>query len=248
MHTRQHACFDRHLADLVKGTVVRTDMFLQYLFAEDLLTLELEVLRQLLAVLRPFRQLLLQLVLELFDLGIALKLRELLRIQGIFQPIADLGGEVVGIRLVELHVRYLALRLARAGRKVLDAGHKFLDLTMSELDGIHYALFFDLARAGLNHRDAFIGAHNHNVQRAHQPLGIGGIHDELTLHDADTDCTYRAMKRNIAQRQRTARAINAQDIRIVFTISGVHERNNLGLVTKRLRKEGPDRPIDLTAG
>ncbi len=132
--------------------------------------------------------------------------------------------------------------------QVLNRRADLLDLAMRKLDRIHNALFRNLLRAGLDHHDAVLGADDHDVQRALLTLGIGRIHDELVVDDADAHCAHRAVKRNVAQRKRTARAIDPKHIRIIFLIRGVDECNHLRLVAEGFRKQRTNRTIDLTAG
>ena len=116
-------------------------------------------------------ELLLQLVLDLFDLGVALELGVLLRVERVLEAVADLALELLRVGLVELRLDDGALGLAGLGDEVLDAGDDLLDLGVGELDGVDDALFGDLLGAGLDHRDAVLGADDHDVELRLEALG-----------------------------------------------------------------------------
>ncbi len=118
---------------------------------------------------------------------------------------------------------------------------------MRKLNRIDDLLFRDLLRARLDHHNAVLRADDHDVQRALRALGIRRIHDELIIHNPDPHRAHRPMERNIAQRQRAARAVDAQHIRIIFLVRRVHKRNHLRLIPERLRKQRTNRPVNLTA-
>ena len=88
----------------------------------------------------------------------------LLRVERVAEAVADLALELLRVGLVELRLDDGALGLAGLGDEFLDAGDDLLDLAVGELDGVDDALFGDLAGAGLDHRDAVLGADDHDVE------------------------------------------------------------------------------------
>ena len=106
VHAGQHAGLDRDLANLVEGAVVGTDAVVEYLLAEDLLAEELVVLAELLRGIGVIGgELLLQLVLDLLDHGVALELGVLLGVERVLEAVADLAFELLRVGLVELRRR-----------------------------------------------------------------------------------------------------------------------------------------------
>src|SRR6185437_5616352 len=79
-------------------------------------------------------------------------------------------------------------------------------------------------------------------------LGIRRVDNELTIHAAHSYSTHRTAERNVRKRQRAARGVNADNVRIVFLVRGHHQRDHLRLITKAFREKGPDGTINLTAG
>ena len=248
MHPRQHSNFDRQVANLIKCTMIRTNSVMENLVAEDLLAQNLVVLAQLFRSIGvALGELLLQLILDRLHLSIALELRILLRIQRILQTCANLRRKSVQILLIDLNRTHQALRLPRAAHQVFDRRTDLLDLLMRKFNRIDNALFRNLLRARLNHHDAVLRADDHDVQQALRTFRIRGIHNKLIVHNANPHRAYWPVKRNIAQRQRTTRAVDPQHIRIIFLIRGVNKRHNLRLIPEGLGKQRPDRTIDLPA-
>src|SRR5260370_5194964 len=248
VNSRQNPNLNRDLANLIEGAMIRSDAVVQNLIAEDVFAKQLIVLAQLLRCSRiSFRQLLLQLILDRLDQRIAIELRMLLCIQRILQLRANLIRQAAQILLIDLLRRDQALRLTRPAHQILNRSADLLDLLMSELDSIHNAVLGDFLRAGLDHHDAVLRAHNHDVQLALRTLGVRGVHDELAVYQANPHSSNRSMERDVAQRKRTAGAIDTKHVRIVLLVGRVDKGDNLRLIAKRLWEEGADRTVDLTA-
>ena len=71
---------------------------------------------------------------------------------------------------------------------------------------------------------------------------------ELALDHADADRAHGSVKRDVRKRQRAARAVDAEHVRIVFLVGRVHERDHLGLIAEGLGEQRTDGTIDLAAG
>ena len=133
-------------------------------------------------------------------------------------------------------------------RQFVDGGANLLDLLVAELDGIDDDVFRNLFRTGLDHHDAFGGAHDHQVQFAGALLVIRGIDDEIAIHAADAHCADGAVERNVGDAERDRRAVDAGDIGIVFGIGREHHGDDLGLAAEAFGEQRADGPIDLAAG
>ena len=128
------------------------------------------------------------------------------------------------------------------------AAQIFLIFDVSELDGADNVIFRDFLRARLHHDDAIGSADDHDVELAGGALGVGGIDDEVALDEADADGADGAMEGDVRERERAAGGVDADHVRIVFLISGVDERDDLGLVAESFGEERTDGTIDLAAG
>src|SRR5439155_12024291 len=79
-------------------------------------------------------------------------------------------------------------------------------------------------------------------------LGVRWIGDELAGDAAHAHGAERAVPRNVADRQRRARADDAEDVGIVFTVGAEDDGLDLHFVIPTLRKERANRAIREPAG
>src|SRR5579871_743963 len=248
VNARQNSNLNRDLTNLVKSPVVGTNALVQNLIAEDLLAQHFVILAELLRRRGiSLGQILLQLILNVLDQRIAVELRMLLRVERVLQLRTDLAGQLAEIRLVNLGRCNRTFRLPCTTDQVLNRGADLLDLAMRKLDSIDDAVFGNFLRAGLDHHNAILGPHNHDVQRTFLTLALGRVHHELIIHESNPHSSYWPMEGNVAQGKRTARTIDSEHIRIILFISGIDKRNHLRLIPKLLWKQRTDRTVDLAA-
>ncbi len=249
MNARQHADFNRDLADLVEAAPIGTNAILGHLLAEDSLAHRFVILRQLLLGVRiPFGKLLGQLVLDLLDQRVAFRLGMGLGVERVLQPVADLGLKRSKVSLIELDRSHDTLWLPCLGNQLVDRGADLLDLGVAEFDGIDHRLFADAGGAALDHHHAVFCGDDGDIQLALEPLSIGGIDDELAIHLAHAHRADRAAEGNIGKRQGRARGIDADHVGIVFFIRGQDQGNHLGLIAEIFGEHGADGAVDLAAG
>jgi hypothetical protein len=115
-------------------------------------------------------------------------------------------------------------------------------------NGFDNCFFAGFLGARLDHHDAVGRADDHDVDRAAAHLVICRIDDELVVDHSDAHCTDRTEERNVRQRQCGRRRVNAENVRIIITIRGQHERNHLRLTLKSLGKHRSYWAVDLAAG
>src|SRR6185437_15655055 len=77
---------------------------------------------------------------------------------------------------------------------------------------------------------------------------MGRIHDKLTADVPHTHGTYRTGKRNVRNGKRSRGTINAEDIRIIFSISAQQKTNNLCVIKVPFWKKGAERSISHPRG
>ncbi len=128
------------------------------------------------------------------------------------------------------------------------AAQIFFDFGVTELDGVDHRLFFHFFRARLDHHDRFGGAYDHDVQQALAHLVVRRIDDERAVDQAHAHRADGPEERNVGQRQRARRAVDAENVGIVVAVGGEHKGNDLGLALEALGKHGTHRPVDLAAG
>ena len=123
---------------------------------------------------------------------------------------------------------------------------------MSELDCADDYFFRNFLGAGLDHDDAVFGADNHDVEQAGEAFGVGRVDDVLLFacfaDVADPDRADGAVEWDVREGERAACAVDAEDVRIVFLVGGIDERNDLGFIAESFREERADGAIDLAGG
>src|SRR5260370_1603198 len=137
VNSRQNPNLNRDLANLIEGAMIRPDALVQNLIAEDVFAKQLIVLAQLLRCSRiPFRQVLLQLILDRLDQRITIELRMLLCIQRILQLRANLIRQAAQILLIDLLRGDQALRLTRPAHQIPNPSPHLLNLLITDLNTV----------------------------------------------------------------------------------------------------------------
>ena len=108
-----------------------------------------------------------------------------------------------------------------------DGGADLLDLLVAKFNGLDHLLFRNFLRTGLDHHDAIHGAGDGDVDQAALALGVGGVHDKLIVDKANTHRTNWTVEGHIRQRKSAGRAVDGDDVRIVFLVRRVDEGNDL---------------------
>src|SRR5208283_5194694 len=76
----------------------------------------------------------------------------------------------------------------------------------------------------------------------------GRIDQERPIHQADSDCADGAEERNIGKSQRAGSGVDAEHVRIIISIGGENESDDLRLALESLGKHGPNGAVNLAAG
>ena len=119
---------------------------------------------------------------------------------------------------------------------------------MPELDRVEDGVFFHFFGARLDHDDPVGSSDDHDVDQALAHFVISGIHDELPVDQSDAHCAEGTEKRNVGNRQRARRAVNAEYVRIVIGVGRKNESNDLRLALESFGEHGTHRPVNLPAG
>ena len=194
----QNSGFDPDFADFVEGAGVGTALLVDYLLAEDALAQRFVILREFLLGYFVFfiatrrGQLGGQALLDVLDQRVAFRLGMLLGVERVCHFGADFFLQIAVVRVIEHGRLDFALGLADFIAQLVDRGADFLDLGVAELDRVDDRLFFDFLRARLDHHDAVGGSDDHDVDQASTHFVIRGIHDELSVDQANAHRADRA--------------------------------------------------------
>src|ERR1041385_1737616 len=104
-------------------------------------------------------------------------------------------------------------------------------------------LFGNLVRGSFNHDHVVLCADVNEVEVALFSLSVSRICDELAIHSTDANSANRPRKWNVGNSKGSRRAIDREDIRIVFAISTKENRNDLCIVKVTCRKKRPQWPV-----
>ena len=250
----QDTGFDPDVTDFVEGARIWTPFLVDHLLAEDPLPKRLVILREFLLgvfvffVASRLRQLCGQALLDVLDHRVAFRFGMLLGIERVRHFGADAFLQIAVVRLIEHRRLDLALGLSDFIAQLVNRRADFLDLGVPELDGVHDRLFFDFLRARLDHHDAIGSSDDHDVDQTSAHLVIRGIHDELSIDQADAHGADGTEERNVGKGQCTRRAVDAQDIGIIIAVGRQHEGNDLRLALEALGEHRTHGPVDLATG
>ncbi len=102
--------------------------------------------------------------------------------------------------------------------KFLDGGDDFLNLRVAEFQSLDDSLFADFQRTGFHHHDGLFRRGDDNVHCAGLLFGDGGIGDELTIQQADTNGCDRSRKRKIGAISGSGGAGHGYDVGVIFAV------------------------------
>ena len=87
-------------------------------------------------------------------------------------------------------------------------GNDLLHKRMSKFQGLDKFLLGEFVGSALNHDDVVLCADINQVEIAVLALAVGRVGDEPAVDPSDSDCSNRAVKRNVADHQGGARAVD----------------------------------------
>ena len=140
------------------------------------------------------------------------------------------------------------LGLAHLGLDVGDKSHHFLDLGVSQSNGVQHHIFRHFVGAGFDHHDFFGAAGHGQVQLAYLPLLSDGVEHQLPVHQAHAHRSDGAVKGNIGDGHGNGSRQGAGDFRGVVHVAGQHRHDDGHIVAHILGKQGTHRPVHHPAG
>ncbi len=134
------------------------------------------------------------------------------------------------------------------GDLVLDCDQA-ADLGVGKVEGVENDRLGQPVRSALDHDHRVPGAGDHQIELAALALVVGREEHELTVDPADPDPGDRGGEGNVAgHHQRGRGAGEREHVGVVLTVGGQHEADDLSVAVVPVRKQGPQRPVDQSAG
>ena len=150
--------------------------------------------------------------------------------------------------LIHMEQRHLAFRFAYLrGEFLLNANH-FAGMSVRELERSHKLDFRQFLGRAFDHDHVVFRPDVNKIEIAVSALRVRWIRDELAIHATDTHRANRSGKRNVGNTQRGRRAIDRENVGIIFSIRAEEQADDLGVVEISLRKERPKWPIGHSRG
>src|SRR5581483_1282435 len=234
---------------LIEGTAIGATLLVDDSFAENALAknliVGLELSLSIFVVLGKARN---QALFQLPDKFVALGLRMLLRVEPVSKIATNLLLQTIVVSLIEFRRRDFPFRLASFFAQLIDSGTNFLDLRVSEFNGIDDRLFFHFLGSGFDHHDSFGSSNDHDVEQTVAHLAVSRINDQLAIDKADADRANRAVERNVRDGEGSGRAVDPSHVGVVLGVGRKYESDNLGFATEAFRKKWANRTVNLAAG
>ncbi len=150
--------------------------------------------------------------------------------------------------LIHLEQRHLAFRFAYLrGELLLNANH-LARMSVCELKRSHKLDFWQFLGGAFDHDHVVFRTDVNKIEIAVSALRVRWVSDELAIHATDTHGANRSGKRNVRNAQRSRRAVERENVRIIFSIRAEEQADDLGVVEISLRKERPKWPIGHARG
>src|SRR5438477_2965269 len=171
-----------------------------------------------------------------------------LGVERAFNPIAADSISNLEQILIHLEQRHLALRLANlCGELFLNPDH-FARMLMGKVERLHEISFGNFPGRAFDHDNVVLSSDINQIEVALFALRMRRVRDELPVDATDADSTDRSGKRNVGNAKCCRRAVERENIGIVFAVRAQEKADDLGIVEITLWKERPERPIDHARG
>ncbi len=163
----------------------------------------------------------------------------------VLDPVEVLLAQLVEERVLIAGGDELLLLLAVLGGPAFYRLALLADGVMGEDHRLDHDLLRDLVRAGFDHRDRLFGPRHDEVEVSLGDLLVSRVEYELAVERAsDPDGAYRAVEREVRERQRRRRPDHAHGVVGGLLVRPEHGADDLDLVAVALREEGPKRSVD----
>src|SRR5260221_11628186 len=112
-------------------------------------------------------------------------------------------------------------------------------MAMRELERFHELRLRQLVGRAFNHDDIAFGSDVDQIEVALDPLAVSRVGDEFTVYATNSNGADWPLKWNVRYAKSGRRAVNRENIRVIFTIGAKQNGNDLRVVEVTLRKERP---------
>ena len=119
-------------------------------------------------------------------------------------------------------------------------------MSVRELERSHKLDFRHFLGCAFDHDYVVFRADVNKIEIALSALRVRWVRDELAIHTTDTHGANRSSERNVGNTQRSRRAVERENVGVIFPIRAQEQADDLGVVEISLRKERPEWPISHT--
>ena len=191
-----------------------------------------------------FRVVVLDLLLDLSEPGVARELVLLARVQGVLGAFAPLGFDFVAHGLIDFRRHERPLRLPGLLPELLDGGNDLLAAVVTVLNRFQHRFLRRFFGVGFDHDDSVHGCRDRDVDVRVGDFFVGRIEHPVGLADPrDTHGPRGQHDRDIGNRDRRGSADHGVDAGVVAGVRGEHVGDDL-----RLRYESRPERAAATAG
>ena len=155
-----------------------------------------------------------------------------------------------GVEHVHIQTHHLEvdLRLAALCNDAVDEGDDLLDLNVGGLDGIEHGVLVHLVGTGLDHHDLVHGGGNGQGQVAHLALLLGGVQDDLAVHQAHLNTADGAVPGDLRHSGDQRRTDHTGDLRAAIGVQAHHGHGDADIVAHLLGEQRAHGAVHHAAG
>jgi hypothetical protein len=133
--------------------------------------------------------------------------------------------------------RCLALRLAGGSSQFLLSAYQMTNLVVCEGEGSDEVRLWKFLGFPLDHNHLILCAYVDEIQVAGCTLAVDRIRHELAVDPTDANCPNRSGEGDVGNTQGRARAIDKENVGVVFAVRAEKDSNNLCFVKVALGEE-----------
>ena len=127
--------------------------------------------------------------------------------------------------------------------RILESDDFFNDV-MTEQNGLSDHYFRQFIGAGFHHQNRFPGSGDNKIQLSLFHLFNGGIDHIFVVDIADTHAGNRSVERNIGYRQGAGCADHGDHIGRIIRVDGNNGGNDMNIISKSIRKQRANGPVN----
>ena len=242
---RQDSYFTAYRTYLIKGTSVRTNLFMRNHVTHNIFFNIVEHLSDFLRIVRIFNKEMLHCVsINNSNIFVAL---ELIRIaDSLIKTFCSILTDSLFKCLRNLKELHFALFFSAGSHNITLELNNTLNLFMSEKDCLKNNILRKFICTCLNHHDSIMGACNGEVQIRNLALLNRRIDNKLTVNTAYANTCNRSVERNIRNTECAGSTNHSRDFRRIVLLNGHNRSDNLYVVAEALIEKRTNRAVNQT--